>query len=679
MSVPFRVGRYIAPSGFALAVVDIPALDPEKNISLIDYSHQWEENVASAEQSLYGSYVDSGGHMSKMTVTEFLVTNTTTTASNDVVAAPLWYRHRCRFHHYTFGENPSRQVYITDVNGNILKETNYAIRSYRVASNVYKIDVVTDFQNNESSRYRVKYNRCTIGGTSLYPGWTENLNATPYFTEGSPLLRTDEYSLDGPDGNGLYNAVVPPVPTLSGLINGIGVSFENSPTILEQDVTNLLVSYDVGVTVRYTLKALSESTFTLQRSQTRTGAVSNEYLQVATSDSWAVSPPGTALTTGVTITALYAMKLFIHGDNALKAGDEAYFTAQRSFYYLMPTAYSAIYMQKPTNVTPDDDWYIRVKNGRFRRWVDETGEVVPSGVGTLWEYGVPEYMNQMWDLSYGPPYKKSLNERVELLDRQTIQLEHTPLFIEPSDVLYYSDAPGFAPTGYLSVVVNDEPVPATGVVDWDLYNGEVKLAQLLTHKDDITATYIYEEDFYSYDGFIGSGAPYPTDPPFPFFQLDVNPTPDHNYGLYASGTIAHLYLRPYINMNTLTQVCNEALYHNFTGTPSGVFDFHVGSISVGPHCKITDINVTDVRRRGGGLSQKGIDAIEDVKDLNPETEFFWDVGYFDGKAVPANGVIVVRVPKAILQSNGGVFTEDEIRQRVLKHMAIGEYPIIEYV
>jgi hypothetical protein len=149
--------------------------------------------------------------------------------------------------------------------------------------------------------------------------------------------------------------------------------------------------------------------------------------------------------------------------------------------------------------------------------------------------------------------------------------------------------------------------------------------------------------------------------------------------MYASGSIASIFLKPYMNVDTTTVVYSECLYHNFTGTPSGVLDFKIGSIMLGPHCKISDLQVTDVRTRGGGLSKLGISNIEKVKEVQPETEFFWDVGYFDGQAVPANGVLVVKVPKTVLVSNGGRFEEDEVRKKVLKHMALGEYPIIEYI
>jgi hypothetical protein len=102
-------------------------------------------------------------------------------------------------------------------------------------------------------------------------------------------------------------------------------------------------------------------------------------------------------------------------------------------------------------------------------------------------------------------------------------------------------------------------------------------------------------------------------------------------------------------------------------------------VSIGPSCRIEDLAVTDVRLRGGGLSNDGIKNIEKVLEVQPEAEFFWDVGYFDGQAVPANGVLVVNIPKTVLTIHGGTLGEDEVRQKVQKHMALGEYPIVEFV
>lgn len=677
MAITFGVGRRVDPSGFGLAVVNIPNIDPEKNIALLDYSHRWEENAASIDRAVIKSYVDAGGHMPPTTITEFLVTNQTMTATNDMLEIPLWYKHVCRFYHYTYGENPGRQVYITDQDENILKDINYRVQIIRISKNVYQVNVLTDFNTNESTRYKVKYNRCNIDGSQVNPGWVENLNAIPLFKQGFPFDTNYEYSVLGPDELGQYAAVVPPVPTLSGLVNVTGLSFESQPTILDVDVTNNVSMYSPGVLVKYTLKSTGPTTYTIRRNYTRLGLASTDYLQSYSSDIWGPSPFN--FTIGTKLTSLYGMSLLVSGDAYLNTGDEAYFTAKRAYYYLMPTAYTAIYLKKPEHVLPSDNWYIKVKNGRFKRRMNTAGEVVPSGQGIMFEYSVPEYQYQLWNTTYGQPYKQSLSERVQIVDSQTIQLQRTPLFIDPSSVLNNPENPGFAPTGFLAVFVNDTIIPSTGVLDWDSYNGTVKLAQILGARDDVLSTYLYEENFYEYDGFVGSGGMYTTIPPLPFIALDTNPTPAHNYDMYASGSTATIFLKPYIDLDSATVVNSECLYHNFDGVPSGVYDFKLGAVTLGPNCRVQDIEVTDVRLRSGGLSKKGISEIDNVKVVQPESEFFWDVGYFDGQAVPGNGVLVVRIPKRVLKSYGGMFSESDIKLKVQKHMALGEYPIIEYV
>lgn len=679
MSITFRVGRHIDPSGFGLAVVDIPELDAEKNISLIDYSHRWEENISSADSSITGTYVDNGGNLPRTTLSQFLVTNEVSVSRTDTTrVVPLFYRHKLRFYHFSYGQNPGKQIYITDADENILNDVSYIVRSERVSGNVYRVNIVTDLINNESIQYKVKYNRCLSDGSSIFPGWVETLNSQPLFSRGNPWAKEDQYDIIGPDDDGFYTAVVPPVPTLSQLTNSIGLSFENAPTIIATDVDNNVSSYEPGIVVRYTLKASGTTTFTIKRSSDRFGAGGEKYLQSATTDSWGTSPVN--FTIGTTITGLYGMSLYIGNDRYLVANDEAYFTAKRSYYYVRPISYRSIYLKKPKYVTANDDWYISIRNGRFRRRMDASGVAVPSGVAGSkeYEYAIPEYNYQMWDLTWGPPYKNIISERAEILDKQTIQLQETPIFIDASSVLNNVDNPGFPPTGYLKVTVNDQVVPESNILDWDIYNGTVKLAQYLNQRDDVKVGYSYEENFYKYTGFMASGVLGSG-----FVPLDLNPTPSHNYGMYASGVLAHIFLKPYAilddGISQPTAICNDVIYHNNTGVADGVFDFNIGILSTGPHCKIDDLQITDVRTRGGGLSKLGIKDVEKVVEVQPESEFFWDIGYFDGQAVPSNGVIVVKIPKTVLSTNGGKFEEDEVRKKCQKHAALGTYTIVEFI
>ena len=418
--------------------------------------------------------------------------------------------------------------------------------------------------------------------------------------------------------------------------------------------------------VTYTLKAAGPSSFTIKRSNTPTGiSTSDVYLQSLTGGTWGPASVGFSIGSSAYFDGI---RVDVEDDNYLNTNDEAFFVASRPYYYLKPVKFKAIYLEKPNNVTPDDDWYIKIKAGSFTRRMDDTGEVVPSGQGTLWQYYISEYDENPWSLKYGRPYVEIKSEEPTLLDPNTIKVKHTPLFIEPSDV-FYND--GFAPSGYIHVHLNNEQLAEDDLVDWDIYNGTVQVAQTLGFTDDIKVTYNYQEDYYEYQGFFGSGKMFPDTGPFQWFPLDVNPTPMHNQGMYASGVTAHIFVGPSWNLTEEKFFDPTPCYHNYTGDPSGNLDFYLGSVSLAPHAKTTDVNIIDTRSRGGGL-RDNLD-MDLVKEVQPESEFYWDVGYFDGKAFPSNGVLVVKVPAALRDR------EAEVREKVNRHLAYGEYAVIDFV
>jgi len=560
-------------------------------------------------------------------------------------------------------ETTQPSIYITDEKENILKGVNFAVVARRQNNNIFQIEVLTDFVNNQYVQYRVKYNRTDSTGSYISPGWTEVLNSSPLFRSGSPSVNLFEYSLSGPDSNGLYRADVPAVPTISVLTNSVGISFELSPTFIEGDPLNVVL---YTATVTYTLEATGPSTFTLRRDQTPQGILTNDvYLQTITGNSWGVGAINFNIGDSLQFDTVRAT---VNSDNYLNTNDVAYVTASPPYYYLKPINFRAIYLQKPRNVDGDDDWYVKIKAGSFTRRMDASGNVVPSGNGTLYQYYVSEYDELPWSLEFGKPYIKIPKETATILDKDTISVKNIPLLVEPSDV--YSNE-GFPPSSYLTVYVNQEQLPENEILDWDINNARIRVAQILTSTDDVVVDYVYKEDYYSYPGFYGSGGLYPTTGEFEWFPLDLNPTPLHNHGMYASGVRAHIFLSPSWNLDDIIFFNEVPCYHNYTGDPSGVRDFYLGSVSLGPAAKYTDVDVTDTRTRGGGLKPN---ADRDLVDnVQPESEFFWDIGYFDGQAFPSNGVLVFKFPIS-MQSR-----DAEIREKINRHLAMGEYAIIDYV
>jgi hypothetical protein len=69
--------------------------------------------------------------------------------------------------------------------------------------------------------------------------------------------------------------------------------------------------------------------------------------------------------------------------------------------------------------------------------------------------------------------------------------------------------------------------------------------------------------------------------------------------------------------------------------------------------------------------------ISEAKILQPETDWFWDLGSWDGKPYPGKSSFFVEIPVDVLDGAGGIFKQDEIKKIVQKHAAAGTYGIVK--
>jgi hypothetical protein len=90
---------------------------------------------------------------------------------------------------------------------------------------------------------------------------------------------------------------------------------------------------------------------------------------------------------------------------------------------------------------------------------------------------------------------------------------------------------------------------------------------------------------------------------------------------------------------------------------------------------IPQINFLDTRILGGGLSEASISS---ALQLQNETDWYWDVGKWDGNAYPGMGAIVVTLPRYILKELGGQFDREQVSEIVKRHAASGSSIIIKY-
>ena len=88
-----------------------------------------------------------------------------------------------------------------------------------------------------------------------------------------------------------------------------------------------------------------------------------------------------------------------------------------------------------------------------------------------------------------------------------------------------------------------------------------------------------------------------------------------------------------------------------------------------------ELTKIDSRRRGGGIIDFEVDeALQD----NPEIQWHWDIGNWDGIPYPGNASYAVEVPVDILEATpSGIFTQQEVKDIVDRHTAFGVYPVVK--
>lgn len=122
----------------------------------------------------------------------------------------------------------------------------------------------------------------------------------------------------------------------------------------------------------------------------------------------------------------------------------------------------------------------------------------------------------------------------------------------------------------------------------------------------------------------------------------------------------------------------NCLYHQIDNAePEADEDMLIGSVYIRQDTSLHSTIITDSRTRGGGVLEAMSDSLR--HKLEPESDFYLDIGFYDGKPYQENGVIIVRLDNRILKEYGGRFTTADVEQKVKRWLGTGIYPIIEFV
>jgi hypothetical protein len=353
-------------------------------------------------------------------------------------------------------------------------------------------------------------------------------------------------------------------------------------------------------------------------------------------------------------------------------------------------------------------WLARVTNGTFLETVK----------GNLRRYHIAEFLNQSWEPE--APYKRILSEVPTVITSTILKLDHTDIKEDTDELDLYVDirvnnkkGEGLAayttsPVLESSIASNGQnykkwnTVSKVGIKSIDHSTGFVEIQGIsLQAKYSIEVDYYYKETNYE------------------FTSVDFNPTNnvdalDYRIALILEDdeittskdqTLYYLQVDEesrVVDSNwpdfdtTVTGYADDGLpiyYDNYpdwltttTGTYLFTNDFSVESttasgienfliladISVSEALDPHETNRIDSRMRGGGI----IDRYEDtINEIQPESQWYYDIGRWDGKPYPGNASYMVEVPVDILEGAGGTFKTNEVSNIINRHTAAGVYAV----
>lgn len=374
-----------------------------------------------------------------------------------------------------------------------------------------------------------------------------------------------------------------------------------------------------------------------------------------------------------------------------------------------------------------DSWYPMIQFGHFSRIMDQYG------AHTKVCYSMPEYDTQHYSTVYGQPYVNITNEQLTVLNPHMVKTLCYPLHI------IYDENYNLT-TVHVYKEIDNELFELT-IENVSFTDGVIIIKEAISENDKIIANYTYLEENYHYRGYWRDAADFVRIDLNPniyhtynnpnYLPSEVSPSknlfnkviyfflkPTGVYEISANADSLY-YGKDGLNVSEITKtrtvkkpkydtetqkwtfeeveeeyigteitptdevskVISEneyCLYHQIDNAePASDEDILIGSVYIRQNTSLHSTVITDSRTRGGGVLESMSDSLR--HELEPESDFYLDIGYYDGKPYQENGVIIVRLDNRILKEYGGRFTTADVEHKVKRWLGLGIYPIIEFV
>jgi len=291
---------------------------------------------------------------------------------------------------------------------------------------------------------------------------------------------------------------------------------------------------------------------------------------------------------------------------------------------------------RPLLPYPDDrsrPWWPRIDRGNV--WVETNG--------VRYLFGVPEYNEQEWSSYFGAPFIDVFGVRGQIIDEKTIRVPFKPIF-------WYQDN--------IRIEVNGVQTGSNLIADVDTHNGFIKLTGPVIPQDRLYLDYTYRESSLLYK------------------DVNLNPSPGHNPAIVDQAVL--IYLVPeasslgHERTHTVRHVVGKTIVGALTAIPRATEPaLIVGAYQVRPTTVLDDLEVTDTRRFGGGLSEHRFDeAIGVNRDMHSLTDW----GRYDGTPFPGAQSGILKLPRSLMDS----IDKDLAEQLVKKHFAAGGALLLDF-
>lgn len=330
-----------------------------------------------------------------------------------------------------------------------------------------------------------------------------------------------------------------------------------------------------------------------------------------------------------------------------------------------------------------ESWYPRIQFGHYSQILDQYGTHLKVC------YTMPEYDEQHYSEKFSKPYVDILEEKVTILNSHMVKTKCFPLFIKENET-----------TISLFKKLDDE-LFEIHIKDISFSDGIIITEETISENDNIICNYTYIEESYVYRGFWRNQDD--------FARIDLNPNQYHTYSdLHYTPSetkpsknlfnkVIYFFMRPTViyevdadndsliynpeddeDIGRVTLENSDTLYHQIDNAqPEEDHDIYIGSVYIRQNTSLHSTILVDSRTRGGGVIESMKDSLR--KELEPESDYYLDIGYYDGEPYQENGVIIIRLDNSLLKEFGGRFTHGDIEAKVKRWLGFGVYPIIEYV